>query len=123
LRVVVFFFEAAGFAWPACTAAVFAAAAFADAAFAAADFAAVGFAAADFAAAGFAVAARCGRLDDSAAEPEEDPRRSDAPVSVPSAASSSFSERETEVTQTTYQCPPPERSSTPRWGDRKLGIP
>ncbi|WP_307038771.1 hypothetical protein [Agromyces ramosus] len=110
LRAVVF--EAAGFAAPVLAAevfaaGVFAAALFADAELAAADFAVAGFAAPDFAAAGFT------RLDDGAAEPEGDARFADAPVSVPSAASSSCSERETEVTQTTYQCRRLERSPAP----------
>ena len=119
LRVVVF--EAAGFAAAVFAAAVFAAAV-ADAVFAAGDFAVADFAVADFGVAAFAAVGFV-RLDDGAAEPEEDARCADAPVSVPSAASSSCSERETEVTQTTYQCPPPERSSAPRSAAGKLGIP
>ena len=44
----------------------------------------------------------------------EDPRSADTPVPVPSGASSFCSERETEVTQTTYQSDPPNPVATSR---------
>jgi hypothetical protein len=126
LREEVFVFAAADFAAVVFAAVVFAAVVFADVDLAALVLAAAVFAAADvagafvsvvFAAGVFAAAAlrvgRGARPDVAAGVPAEDPRCSDAPVPVPSAASSSYSERETEVTQTTYQCPPPERSPLP----------
>ncbi|WP_285289839.1 hypothetical protein [Agromyces sp. ISL-38] len=94
---------AAGFA-----AAGFAAAGFAAAALAAADFAA-GLAAVDLGAADlpaavlFVAPERAGVDEVSAAAPVGDSPASGTPVPVPSAASSSWLERETEVTKPTYQ--------------------
>lgn len=124
-----------------------AAADFAAADFAAADFAAAGFAEADFAAAGFANADfaaglaaldfaaadlasaelfvapdRAGVDEVSAAAPVGDSPVSGTPVPVPSAASSSWLERETEVTKPTYQDGSRNAHSGLITGSAKLGI-
>ncbi|RXZ67035.1 hypothetical protein ESP51_19550 [Agromyces albus] len=121
-------FVAAGFTSWGCTsvcsrAACSSAAAFAAADFAAADLAAAGLAAADFAAADvaaglaaldfaaadlaagvlFVAPDRAGVDEVSAAASVGDSPVSGTPVPVPSAASSSWLERETEVTKPTYQ--------------------
>ena len=103
--------------------------AFADADVAPDDFVVAGFVAPDLGVRGFgaafgAAASSAGVLESDAgavlpgrfAEPRgargavDDPRTADTPVPVPSGAPSSKSERETEVTQTTYQSRPSEPS-------------
>ncbi|MDQ0575893.1 hypothetical protein [Agromyces albus] len=106
-RFVAAGFVAAGFTSSARTSACSSAACSSAAAFAAADFAA-GLAALDFAAdltsAALFVAPDGAGVDEvSAAAPVGDSPVSGTPVPVPSAASSSWLERETEVTKPTYQ--------------------